>query len=97
MRGAFLDQYISENAKFLGFWEHISSLGFKTIGSRMTSLSLEQVDSLLEKLKLPAKQHGIMVNIYLSNKNLLMVIMEFHVSEKEVNCLSILLINQLID
>jgi len=57
MRGTYLSEYISENAKVLGFWEHLSSLGFKTIGARMTSLKQEQVDSLLEKLKLPTKDH----------------------------------------
>ena len=63
MRGTYLDEYISENAKFLGFWEHISSLGFKTIGARMTSLNQEQVDALLAELKLSATEHRIMVNI----------------------------------
>ena len=63
MRGTYLDDYISENAKVLGFWEHIASLGFKIIGARMTSLRQEQVDGLLEKLKLPSKHHRLMVRV----------------------------------
>ena len=63
MRGTYLDDYIPERAKFLGFWEHISSLGYKTIGARMTSLSQEQVNTLLEKLKLSAMNHRIMVRV----------------------------------
>ena len=63
LRGTYLSEYISENAKVLGFWEHLSSIGFKTIGARMTSLRQEQVDSLLEKLKLPGKDHQRMVRM----------------------------------
>ena len=61
MRGSFLNQFLSENVKALGFWEELSSLGFKTIGARMTALNPEQTKQLLHKLKLSPREHRIMV------------------------------------
>eukprot|EP00795_Rhopilema_esculentum_P016319 gene16319-7708_t len=60
MRGSFLNQFLSENVKALGFWEELSSLGFKTIGARMTALNPEQTKQLLHKLKLSPREHRIM-------------------------------------
>ena len=61
LRGKFLGDKFSENAKFLGLWEKLSSAAFKTIGARMTSLKAEQAEEIIRKLELPEKQRKLMV------------------------------------
>ncbi len=62
LRGSFLGQRLSENVQYLGLWEKLSSLGFKTIGARMTALKDNQAEFLLRKFDLAEKQRRAMVN-----------------------------------
>ena len=63
MRSHYLGKRLTENVKYLGFWEKLSALEFKTIAARMTSLNQEQTEELLDKLNLHPKEQRYMVRI----------------------------------
>eukprot|EP00794_Sanderia_malayensis_P011088 gene11088-12256_t len=63
LRGTYLGHRLSENVQYLGLWEKLSSLGFKTIAARMTSLKEDQTEFLLKKFDhLTEKQYCAMLN-----------------------------------
>ncbi len=61
LRGIFLGEKLPENVKYLGFWEKLSTLGFKTIGARMTALKDEHAEYLLGKFEMSGQQKSSMV------------------------------------
>ena len=63
MRSHYLGKRLTENVKYLGFWEKLSGLEFKTIAARMTSLNQEQTEELLDKLNLHPKEQRYMVRL----------------------------------